>query len=233
MPLSTVSVVLKRNGMGRLGRIGLEQRCALRALQSGRARPHRHQKARPDRRRRRQTRRRTHRRAATGRAARDAAGRDRGTIGWEFVHVAVDDYSRLAYVEVLDRRESHDRDRASCAGRRLLRPPWHPRRTHPHRQRQRLHRDRCTRSPAAHSASATSAHGPAAHKQTAKPNASSAPCSTAGPTAPSTPQAIERTRALDGWLWHYNHRRRHSALGHQPPVSRTNLLGSYTSRRTA
>ncbi len=37
----------------------------------------------------------------------------------------------------------------------------------------------------------------------------------------------ERTRALDGWLWHYNHRRRHSALGHQPPASRTNLLGSY------
>jgi hypothetical protein len=39
--------------------------------------------------------------------------------------------------------------------------------------------------------------------------------------------STERTRALDGWLWHYNHRRRHSALGHQPPVTRTNLLGSY------
>ena len=38
----------------------------------------------------------------------------------------------------------------------------------------------------------------------------------------------ERSAALDGWLWHYNHRRRHSALGHQPPVSRTNLHGSYT-----
>ena len=38
----------------------------------------------------------------------------------------------------------------------------------------------------------------------------------------------ERTAALDGWLWHYNHQRRHSALGHQPPVSRTNVLGSYT-----
>ena len=37
----------------------------------------------------------------------------------------------------------------------------------------------------------------------------------------------ERTAALDTWLWHYNHRRRHSALGHQPPLSRTNLLGSY------
>jgi transposase InsO family protein len=38
----------------------------------------------------------------------------------------------------------------------------------------------------------------------------------------------ERTQALDGWLWHYNHHRRHSALGHQPPASRTNLLGSYS-----
>ena len=42
----------------------------------------------------------------------------------------------------------------------------------------------------------------------------------------------ERTRALDGWLWHYNHQRRHSALGHKPPIARlnerTNLLGTYT-----
>lgn len=38
----------------------------------------------------------------------------------------------------------------------------------------------------------------------------------------------ERTAALDGWLWHYNHRRAHSALGRRPPVSRTNVLGSYT-----
>jgi transposase InsO family protein len=38
----------------------------------------------------------------------------------------------------------------------------------------------------------------------------------------------ERTAALDGWLCYYNHRRRHSALGRQPPVSRTNLLGPYT-----
>jgi transposase InsO family protein len=38
----------------------------------------------------------------------------------------------------------------------------------------------------------------------------------------------ERTAALDGWLWYYNHRRRHSAPGHQPPVTRTNLLGTYT-----
>ena len=40
--------------------------------------------------------------------------------------------------------------------------------------------------------------------------------------------STERTKALDGWLWHYNHQRRHSALGHQAPITRTNLLGSYT-----
>ena len=39
----------------------------------------------------------------------------------------------------------------------------------------------------------------------------------------------ERVRALDGWLWHYNHRRRHAALGHQPPITRlNNLLGTYS-----
>ncbi|MGH3015723.1 MAG: integrase core domain-containing protein, partial [Gaiellaceae bacterium] len=38
----------------------------------------------------------------------------------------------------------------------------------------------------------------------------------------------ERTAALDGWLGYYNHRRRHSALSRQPPVSRTNVLGFYT-----
>jgi transposase InsO family protein len=40
--------------------------------------------------------------------------------------------------------------------------------------------------------------------------------------------STERTRALDGWLWHYNHLRKHSALGHHPPITRvTNLLGTY------
>jgi transposase InsO family protein len=40
--------------------------------------------------------------------------------------------------------------------------------------------------------------------------------------------SAERTAALDGWLWHYNHHRKHSALGRQPPITRlNNLLGSY------
>jgi transposase InsO family protein len=41
--------------------------------------------------------------------------------------------------------------------------------------------------------------------------------------------SAERTRALDGWLWHYNHHRKHQAIGRQPPINRlNNLLGTYT-----
>ena len=43
--------------------------------------------------------------------------------------------------------------------------------------------------------------------------------------------STERTAALDGWIDYYNHQRRHSALGHKPPIARlnerTNLLGTY------
>ena len=40
--------------------------------------------------------------------------------------------------------------------------------------------------------------------------------------------SAERTAALDGWLWRYNHHRRHSALGRQTPINRlNNLLGTY------
>ena len=44
----------------------------------------------------------------------------------------------------------------------------------------------------------------------------------------------ERTAALDGWLWHYNHQRPHRALGRQTPaarlteLNRNNLLRSYS-----
>ena len=44
----------------------------------------------------------------------------------------------------------------------------------------------------------------------------------------------ERTAALDGWLFTYNHRRRHRALGRKPPaarlseLNRNNLLRSYS-----
>jgi transposase InsO family protein len=43
--------------------------------------------------------------------------------------------------------------------------------------------------------------------------------------------STERTAALDGWLFYYNHHRKHSALSHKPPITRlnerTNLPGTY------
>jgi len=39
----------------------------------------------------------------------------------------------------------------------------------------------------------------------------------------------ERTAALDGWIYRYNHHRRHRAIGRQPPIDRlNNLLGTYS-----
>ncbi len=59
--------------------------------------------------------------------ASDAAGVRRNLIGWEYVHVAVDDYSRLAYAEVLA-----DQKASTAAGflrRRFLPPTRDHRRT--------------------------------------------------------------------------------------------------------
>ena len=44
--------------------------------------------------------------------------------------------------------------------------------------------------------------------------------------------SAERAAALDGWLWTYNHRRPHGALSHKTPIARlnelNNLPGSYS-----
>jgi transposase InsO family protein len=225
MALSTVSAVLKRAGMGRLGRIGLEQplryECArtgelvhldvkkLGRIEGGagkrvRGGSHSHYQ----------------------RTFTDRAGRRRNTVGWEYVHIAVDDYSRLAYAEVLGdekaatavaflRRAVAYYRRYGIAVERILtdngscyRGTIHAlacralgirhTRTRPYRPQTNGKAERFIRTMLA-----GWAYG-AIYRSSA-----------------------ERSAALDGWLWHYNHRRGHSALGHQPPVTRTNLLGSY------
>ena len=62
-----------------------------------------------------------------------------------------------------------------------------------HRQRRRPTVPPSTRSPAAPSGSATYARGPTVRRPTAKPSASSARCSPAGPTGRSTAQATSAT----------------------------------------
>ena len=100
MALSTVSGILTRIGLGKLGRLGLEP-----AQRYERARPGelihidvkklgRIQGGAGHSRHRRP------RRHYTGQRT-DAEGSARNVVGWEYVHVAIDDATRLAYVEVL------------------------------------------------------------------------------------------------------------------------------------
>jgi len=104
MPLSTVSAVLRREGLGKRSRleppepVNRYERSAAGELihidikKLGRI------EGGPGKR-------------ITGRRSRwrgktDAAGVRRQRIGWEYLHVAIDDYSRLAYAEVLDNEKA-------------------------------------------------------------------------------------------------------------------------------
>jgi len=227
---STVSGILTRIGMGKLGRVGLEP-----AQRSERARPGElihidikklgriergagarivgmaNRGSRPKR--------------------RDAAGVDRQIAGWEYVHIAIDDCTRLAYAEVLHnhkaptvvaflRRAARFFARHGIPVERVLTDNGasycsaihamacrvlgiRHLRTRPYRPQTNGKAERFIRT-----LLAGWAYG-AAYRTSA-----------------------ERTAALDGWLWYYNHQRRHSALGHKPPIARvnerTNPLGTYT-----
>jgi transposase InsO family protein len=149
-------------------------------------------------------------------------------LGWEAVHVAVDDYSRLAYVEVLDDQTAptavaflrraisffaahgitvqrvmtdngpaylSDTHRLACQqlGVRHLR-------TRPYRPRTNGKAERFIQT-----LTQRWAYG--------RPYNSSA----------------QRTAALDAWLSRYNYTRPHGSLGHRPPASRlTNLPRSHS-----
>src|SRR5829696_369001 len=122
MPLSTVSAVLTRRGIGRLGRLGLEP-----AVRYERSRPGElvHIDVKKLGRIQGGAGKRVGGRSPGGYRPRrsDGTGSYRGTTGWEFVHVAVDDYSRLAYAEVLADEKATTRDRLPAARARLLRSP--------------------------------------------------------------------------------------------------------------
>ena len=186
MPLSTVSGILTRIGMGRLGR-GLEP-----AVRYERSRPgelvHLDVKKLG--------------RIVGGAGKRwrnngyqhytgsytDAAGRVHAKAGWEYVHVAVDDYSRLAYAEVLP-----DEKAATAVGF-LRRAVAFYRRYGIHVEAvlsdngpayiSIKHALACRRS-----GSNISASDPTGRRQTGRRSALSARCSPAGPTPPSTAQA--------------------------------------------
>jgi transposase InsO family protein len=227
MALSTVSGILTRLGYGRLGRLGLEQ-------------PVRYERARPrelvhvdikqlgrieggaGKRAFGSARRQRHNPTRT-----DLDGKRRHYVGHEYVHVCVDDYSRLAYAEVLP-----DQKTTTAIGflRRAV-AFYHRHGIRVERLRtdngsayvSTLHALACRRLGIRHLR--TRPYRPQTNGKAERFIRTLVAGCAYGPIYRSRQN---RTAALDGWLWHYNHRRRHSALGHQPPVSRTNVLGSYT-----
>jgi transposase InsO family protein len=229
MPETTVSGILTRIGLGRLGRLGLEPAC-------------RYERSRPgelihiDVKKLGRIERGAGKRITGGsnhyvRTFTDRDGKRRNTVGWEFVHIAIDDATRLAYAEVLDderattaiaflRRAVAFFDRHGVVVERLLtdngsayRSTIHAiacralgirhLRTRPRRPQTNGKAERFIRTMLAEWA-----YG-------AIYGASS-----------------ERTAALNGFLWRYNYHRPHGALSRKTPAARlsqlNNPLGSYS-----
>ena len=230
MALSTVSGVLLRIGMGKLGRLGLEPAVRyererpgelihvdvkkLGRIQGGAGKRVR------DGLRRHYNPRRT-----------DAAGVVRETVGWEFVHIAIDDCTRLAYAEVLPN------EKATTAIAFLARAVAFYERHGMHVEQLLTDNGSAYRSTvhaiACRSLGIRHLRTRAYHPQT-NGKAERFIRTMLGGWAYGAiyRSSTERTAALDGWLWHYNHHRTHSALSHKPPIARlnerTNLLGTYT-----
>jgi transposase InsO family protein len=214
MALSTVSGILTRIGMGKLGRLGLEP-----AVRYERQRPgeliHIDVKK-------------------LGRIGRpghrvngDRRTRTRG-IGWEFVHVCVDDATRLAYVEVLDD------EKATTAAGFLGRAVAHYRAHGIQVERVMTDNGSCYRA-LIHALACKALRIKHLRTRPYRPQTNGKAerfiRTMLGGWAYGAiyGSSAQRTAALDGWLWTYNHRRRHQAIGRQTPINRlNNLLGSYS-----
>ena len=221
MPLSTVSAVLARIGLGKLSRLEPPEP------------PNRYERARPgelihvDVKKLGRIRGAGHRVSGHRNSQKKTRrnGKRTGVAGWEYVHVCVDDATRLAYVEVLENEQGATAagflrravrfyasygifvqrvmsDNGACyvsaihaVACRLL--GLRHLRTRPYRPRTNGKAERFIRT-----LLGGWAYG-----------------AIYGTSA-------ERTAALDGWLWTYNHRRPHGSLSHKPPAARLRELNN-------
>lgn len=158
-------------------------------------------------------------------------GRRTGVAGWEFVHVCVDDATRLAYVEVLGD------EKATTAAGFLRRAVAFYERHGIQVQRVMTDNGACYRS-TIHAFACqllglrhlrTRPYRPRTNGKAERFIRTMLGGWAYGAIYGSS---TERTAALDGWLWTYNHRRPHGSLSHKPPIARlnelNNLPGSYS-----
>jgi transposase InsO family protein len=220
MALSTVSGILARIGMGKLGRVGLEP-----AVRYERERPGEliHIDIKKLGRIERGAGARITGMANRGSRPRrtDALGVSRQIAGWEYVHIAIDDCTRLAYAEVLP-----DQRTSTVIGFLARAIAFYARYGITVQQlltdnggayRSTIHTIACRTLGIRHLR--TRVYRPQTNGKAER----FIRTLTAGWAYGAIYRtSAERTAALDGWLWHYNHQRRHSALGHQPPIARLN-----------
>jgi transposase InsO family protein len=222
---STVSGILTRIGLGRLGRLGLEpaeryQRerpgelihvdvKKLGRIQGGaghRVTGRRHYNTRPT----------------------DRLGARRCTVGWDYVQIAIDDCTRLAYAEVL--ADEKATTATAFLGRALEFFARHGitvervMTDNGSAYRSMIHALACRALAIRHLRTR-----PRRPQTNGKAERFIRTMLAGWAYGAIYRDSRERTAALDGWLWTYNHRRRHAAIGRQPPITRlNNLLGSYT-----
>jgi transposase InsO family protein len=229
MAHSTVSGILTKIGLGKLGRLGLEP-----AVRYERERPgelihidvkklgriHDGAGHRITGNRRRYTGQRT-----------DAEGRVRNIVGWEFVHIAIDDATRLAYVEVLNdekaltaiaflRRAVEYFASYGMIVEQLITDNGSA-------YRSTIHAIACRTLKIRHLRTR-----PYRPQTNGKAERFIRTMLGGWAYAAIYRDSRERTTALSGWLDFYNRRRPHGAIGHKPPIARlherNNLLGSYS-----
>jgi hypothetical protein len=226
LPVSTVSGILTRIGMGKLGRLGLEPAERYERTVAGElihidvnklGRIHGGAGKRVTG---------IKRNPGTYRPDRDV--RQRKTVGWDYVHIAIDDATRLAYAEVLPDEKASTaigflrRAIAFSASygmtvSELLTDNGSP-------YRATVHAIACRALHIRHLR--TRPYRPQTNGKAERFIRTMLGGWAYGAIYGSSQ---ERTAALDGRLFHYNHRRRHQSLRRHTPITRlNNLLGTYT-----
>ena len=156
-------------------------------------------------------------RASQARTRRE--GRRTGAAGWEFVHVCVDDATRLAYVEVLP-----DEKGATAAGFLRRAAAWlagmgvtveRVLSDNGSCYRSRVHGAACRELGVRHLRTR-----PYRPRTNGKAERFIQTMTNGWAYGAIYGSSVERTAALPGWLDHYNYRRPHGSLGHRPPAAR-------------
>jgi transposase InsO family protein len=224
MALSTVSAVLKRVGLGKRSRLDPPEP------------PNRYERRRPgelihiDVKKLGRILKPGHRVTGDrrGRASTSRGGKTVRLAGWEFVHVAIDDHSRLAYAEVLTDEKGLtavaflNRALEFFAGhgvsvQRVMTDNGSPYVSHVHAAACRELRLKHLRT------------RPYRPRTNGKAERFIQTLQREWAYGRTFQTSAERTAALQPWLTHYNFTRPHGALSHKPPGSRlTNVAGNYT-----